>query len=491
MIRFEPAAAVPADAEAIGVPVFSDRLHDEAVEIDWTFLAMQGFEGKVGDVQVLPGDGALWVVVGVGRVGEVTPSVVRRAAAALARAASRRSSLATTLLEAVPGSDRRAAAQALAEGMTLASYRFTRYKRDPQAPQLERVTTVVSDAGVEALGGVRAGLDRGVLTSRAVAWARDLVNEPGGSLTPRAFAEAARTIANPDGGLTVEVLDEVDIESAGLGGLLGVNRGSTEPPRFIQATYEPERPTATVALVGKGITFDAGGLSIKTAEGMYGMKDDMAGGAAVLAAMSLLPELGLPIRVRAFVPATDNMLGGDATRPGDVLKIRNGTTVEVVNTDAEGRLILADALSMASEERPDAIVDLATLTGAMHVALGGRYAGVMGNDDALVGAVKAAADRAGELVWPMPLPEEYRSKLDSPVADLRNTGNTRHGGALIAGLFLKEFVAEGIPWAHLDIAGPASSDEDAEDRTKGATGFGVRTLVELLTTFEAQARDAD
>ncbi|HEX9992015.1 MAG TPA: leucyl aminopeptidase [Acidimicrobiales bacterium] len=485
MIRFEPAASLPADVEAVGIPVLSDRFDDVSVDVDWSFLTLQGFEGKVGEVQVLPGDGAVRIAVGLGSSAEVTPKVVRRAAAALARAASRRESLATTLLEVVPGSDRGRAAQALAEGMALASYRFSRYKRDPKAPKLERVAVVVGGSGVEALGGVRDGLDRGTVISRAVMWARDLVNEPGGTLTPRVLAEAASAVADPDRGLTVEVLDEVDIEAAGLGGLLGVNRGSSEPPRFIRATYEPPggEATATIALVGKGITFDAGGLSIKTAEGMFGMKDDMAGGAAVLGAMSALPELGVRVRVLAYVPATDNMLGGDATRPGDVLKIRNGTTVEVVNTDAEGRLILADALSMAAEERPDAIVDLATLTGAMQVALGDRYAGVMGNDERVVRAVLSAAERAGEPMWPMPLPEEYRSRLDSPVADLRNTGTGRYGGALVAGLFLKEFV-DGVPWAHVDMPGPAMSEEESDERTKGATGFGVRTLIELLTTFE-------
>jgi leucyl aminopeptidase len=206
--------------------------------------------------------------------------------------------------------------------------------------------------------------------------------------------------------------------------------------------------------------------------------------------MSVLPELGVPVRVVGYVPATDNMLGGDATRPGDVLRIRNGTTVEVVNTDAEGRLILADALAVAAEDHPDAIVDLATLTGAAKMALGERVAGLMGNDDGFVAQVRAAADRAGEPVWPLPLPEEYRSKLDSTVADLRNTGNSRWGGALTAGLFLKEFV-DGVPWAHLDIAGPSDTEDDGDERVKGGTGFGVRTLVELLSSFEPPRRDSE
>ena len=283
---------------------------------------------------------------------------------------------------------------------------------------------------------------------------------------------------------------ETDIERERLGGLLGVNRGSTQPPRFVQITYEPEgTAAATLAFVGKGLTFDAGGLSIKTAQGMMTMKMDMGGAAAVIGAMSVLPAVGASVRVLAFLPMTDNMLGGDATRPGDVLTIRNGKTIEVANTDAEGRLVLADALSLASEADPDAIVDLATLTGACMVALGPRIAGLMGNDQSLLDRVRAAADTAGERVWPLPLPADYEKQFESNVADMKNIGGP-HGGALTAGLILQKFVAEGVAWAHLDIAGPAYSESDDGEFARGGTGFGVRTLVELAASY-GETADAD
>jgi leucyl aminopeptidase len=287
-------------------------------------------------------------------------------------------------------------------------------------------------------------------------------------------------------GFEVEVLDREEIVRQRLGGLLGVNRGSTEEPRFLKLSWEPGDATdssPTVALVGKGITFDSGGLSLKSTDSMIGMKGDMAGAATVLAAFTALEAVRPPVRVLGYLPLTDNMPGGDATRIGDVLRIRNGKTVEILNTDAEGRLVLADALSLASEDGADAIVDLATLTGACMVALGARIAGLMGNDDGFVDQVRAAADAAGEDVWPLPLPDDLRPQLDSDVADLKNVSSGRWGGALVAGLFLKEFVADGTAWAHLDIAGPADAlDEDAETR-KGGTGFGVRTLLQLLSDF--------
>jgi leucyl aminopeptidase len=330
---------------------------------------------------------------------------------------------------------------------------------------------------------VQNGLDRGLAIAGAVAWARDLVNEPAGAMTPTQLAEEARRAAE-EGGLEYEVLDEVEIANQGLGGLLGVSLGSDQPPRLVKLTYTPAgKPTGTVALVGKGITFDSGGLSLKTADGMETMKTDMSGAAAVIGAMSVLRAAGVPAKVIGFVPTTENMPGGRAIKPGDVLKIRNGKTVEVLNTDAEGRLILADGLSLAVEEKPDAIIDLATLTGACVVALGMKMAGLMGNDEGWIGQVRGAADRAGEPVWPLPLPADYRKDLDSEIADLKNISGNRGGGALTAGLFLSEFAGD-VPWAHLDIAGPARASGDDGYIAKGGTGFGVRTLVELLSTFE-------
>ena len=282
----------------------------------------------------------------------------------------------------------------------------------------------------------------------------------------------------------MKVWDEPAIKRGKRGGLLGVNRGSDYPPRLVELTYTPTgKAGGTLALVGKGITFDSGGLSIKPGTGMMTMKCDMGGAAAVIGAMSVLRDLDVRCRVRAFVPMTDNMLGGDATRPGDVLTIRNGKTIEVLNTDAEGRLILADGLSLASEAEPDAIVDIATLTGACMVALGPKIAGLMGNDDGWVGQIEAASATTGERVWHLPLPKDYRTQVDSAVADMKNIGLPQ-GGALTAGLILQEFVADGTPWAHVDIAGPAWSDADDADTTKGGTGFGVRLLAELAAAFE-------
>ncbi len=361
------------------------------------------------------------------------------------------------------------------EGFALGAYRFTAHKSDPEPHQL--ATVRVLDDG----DAVADGVARGARIAEAVNVARDLVNAPGGDLTPPVFAERARELADA-GGIAVEVLDKAGIEAAGLGGLLGVNRGSFHEPRFVRLTHDPEGATAHVVLVGKGITFDAGGLSIKTADGMVGMNGDMGGGAAVIAALSAAADLGVGVKVTGLVPMTDNMLGPDATRPGDVLTIADGGTVEVLNTDAEGRLILADGLAVASREEPDAIIDLATLTGACMVALGGRIAGLMGNDDGLIERIEGAAGTAGERVWHLPLPQDYKKELDSPVADVKNIGK-RWGGALTAGLFLQHFVADGIPWAHLDIAGPSWLDDADGENPKNGTGFGVRTLLELLSSW--------
>ncbi len=483
------AAAVPADTQVIGVPVFAGRTSPDgagvglAGQIDWAYLAERSFEGKVGETTVLPGaDGTAVVAIGVGPPDKITAESLRRSAAALVKAAWRDQRVATTLLAAAPaGLDPAVAAQAVAEGALLASYRFTTYKTDTKACRIESLAVVGEGTVVDQ------GLQRGVRIARAVALARDVVNEPAGAMTPRRLAAIATQVAE-DEGLDVSILDEIAIENEGLGGLAGVAQGSDEPARLIRLVYDPPGATATLALVGKGITFDSGGLSIKTAEGMETMKTDKSGAAAVLGAMSALPALaqlnGLAVKVIAIIPATENMPGGAAIKPGDVLKIRNGKTVEVLNTDAEGRLVLADGLSLAVEAGVDAILDLATLTGACVVALGRRIAGLMGNDEGWTGQVREAADRAGESVWPLPLPDEYRKLIDSDVADVKNIGGGRYAGALTAGLFLKEFVGD-VPWAHLDIAGPARSDDDEGYLSKGGTGFGVRTIIEAVTNFRS------
>ena len=485
-ITFTAAREAPADAGVIGVPVFTGRQVPETSEIgfDETFLAGRGFEGKVGETLALPDDdGRTVVAVGVGERDDVDAEVLRRAAAAFVRCAWRSESAALELLAAAPETlDRRAAAQALVEGAALAAYQFTEFKSSSKPCRLERLA-VVGTGGAKLQGGI----DRGVRVSDAVAFARDLVNRPAGDLTPTMLADIAVEMAEREG-LQATVLDEVAIEGEGLGGLRGVSLGSDEPPRLIELIYEPTgRARGTLVLVGKGITFDSGGLSLKTADGMMTMKTDMGGAAAVIAAMSALTALGAKTRVIGIVPATENMPGGRAIKPGDVLKARNGKTVEVLNTDAEGRLVLADGLSLAVEAEPDAIIDIATLTGAAPVALGRKIAALMGNHDGFVGQVTAASERSGEPTWVMPLPDMYRKDIDSDVADVKNIGKAGQAGTLIGGLFLKEFVDD-VPWAHLDIAGPARSDEDDAYVRKGGTGYGVRTLIELALSFERPKR---
>jgi leucyl aminopeptidase len=409
--------------------------------------------------------------------------VLRRASAALVKATWKRSTIASLLLDAVPADgDRAAAAQAVAEGTVLGSYRYGRYKKDAGA-------TTLTSVAVVAKGGKRVAdaVGRGAAIAAAVVLARDLVNTPAGDLTPPMLADVAVQVA-AEAGLTIEVIDEKQAKKLGLGGILGVGGASDNPPRMVKLTYTPAgRARGHLALVGKGITFDSGGLSIKTGDGMIGMKGDMAGAAAVLAAMSVLPAVNAPVQVTGYLCLAENMINGRAIRPGDVLTIKNGTTVEVLNTDAEGRLVLADGLSLATAEKPDAIIDLATLTGACMVALGPTIAGLMGNDDGLVAQVSAAADRASEAVWHLPLPKSYRKDLDSDIADLKNIAGGRYGGALHAGLFLQEFV-DGTPWVHLDIAGPADAKSDDGYTQKGASGFGVRTIVETALSFKKPAK---
>ncbi|MDD9371491.1 MAG: leucyl aminopeptidase [Acidimicrobiales bacterium] len=473
--------------DAVGVGVFAGGVEagDVPPGLDAPFLRAQGFEGKPGQSCVVPGvDGQVVVALGLGAAADATVTTYRRAAAALARAAQRQTHLAIDVLDTVPEAlDRTAVAQAIAEGVLLGAYRYTALKSDPERSHIESLT-VVGKGGKRIL----AALDRGRAVGEAVRVARDLVNQPGGTLTPTAFAARAEELADLKG-FDIEVLDRAAIAELELGGLLGVNRGSAEEPRFVKLSWEPGvKPRGTVALVGKGITFDSGGLSLKPSDSMIGMKGDMAGAAAVLATFSALDAVQPPVRVVGYMPLTDNMPGGDAMRVGDVLRIRNGTTVEVLNTDAEGRLVLADALTLATEDEPDAIVDLATLTGACMVALGTKIAGLMGNHQGFADQVLAAADAQGEPMWQLPLPAEMRKSIESEVADLKNISSTRWGGASVAGVFLQEFVGDGIPWAHLDIAGPADAAEDDGVTRKGGTGYGVRTLLHLLSTYRKPSR---
>lgn len=470
LVKESPEGAVPAagvTAEAFA----SHVLHD--------FLEAQGFDAKPGDAHVVPDDhGRPMILVGLGADAERTVDDFRTVGGAIARAAKKLPVVSTDVLGAVGELSPTAVAQALAEGIGLGQYSYTVLKSEPEPSLLEEVH-VVGKGGKR----VQAALELGTAVADAVAVARDLVNEPGGTLTAPAFAREALSLGESYG-FEVNVLDKDEIEAAGMGGVLGVNRGSEIEPRFLELRWTPAgNPRGVVAVVGKGITFDSGGLSLKPSEGMLTMKGDMGGGAAVVGAFCGLGAVSPRVEVRGYVPLTDNMTGGDAMRLGDVLRISNGKTVEVHNTDAEGRLVLADALSRATAAGPDAVVDLATLTGACVVALGNDRAGVMGTHEGWIDQVLAAGEAAGEKSWKLPLPVEWRSQLDSDVADMKNIGAGRWGGASIAALFLREFVADDIPWAHIDIAGPAFADAETVLESKGGTGYGVRTLLALLKGF--------
>jgi leucyl aminopeptidase len=493
-IAITASATAPAKvrADVLAVPIFDGRELGPGSDVVLAqldgildrYLTGTGFEAKAGQTIAVPvtnGGASAGVVtlVGLGPREQVTTETLRRAAAAAVRRAAKASSLATTLLDARPESMSAAeAAQAIAEGLVLGSYEFLKYKPGGKPAPLGKVTVLGSTAAA-----VKDALARGQAIGEAVNLARDLVNEPGGSMNAVDFAAVATRVGKASG-LKVTVLDEAAIKRLRLGGLLGVNRGSANPPRFVKLEYTPTgRRSGHVALVGKGITFDSGGLSLKTADGMETMKTDMSGAAAVLATMSILGRIGSSVHVTGYMPLTDNMPSGTAIKPGDVLRIRNGKTVEVLNTDAEGRLVLADALSLAVEDQPEAIVDLATLTGAVTIALGLEIAGMFASHDGWGRQVQTAAARAGEAVWPLPLPDSYRQQITSDVADIRNTGNQRGAGAITAALFLREFAGD-VPWVHLDIAGTARAAAEGPYTRKGGTGFGVRTLVELLSHYE-------
>ncbi|MFN2488405.1 MAG: leucyl aminopeptidase [Actinomycetota bacterium] len=445
---------------------------DDALEGYLTeYLGSIGWRAKPGDVEVVATARRMSckavAVVGLGRSERVDGAELRKGAGGAARRLAERRVVASLLHEALDGD---AGVTAVVEGMLLGLYRFTPYRSDGKGAKTETIL-LLGDAGDDAI-------ERSKVIAEAVTLARDLTNEPASTLGPDALARRAQEVADV-GGLTCTVWDERTLEEERVGGLLAVGRGSARPPRLIQLHHAPEGATTKVVLVGKGITFDSGGLSIKDAKSMETMKTDMAGAAAIIATMGALVRLGVGAQVSALVPSCDNMIGGGALKPGDVIKHRGGRTTEVNNTDAEGRLVLSDALTLASEQHPDAIVDAATLTGGVMVALGRRSTGLFSNDDGLADALQRAAGAAGERMWRLPLYDDLRSELESEVADLKNSGG-RYGSAIIAAVFLKDFVGEGIPWAHLDIAGTARSESDSGELSKGGTGVGVRTLIEWL-----------
>ncbi|MET7382577.1 leucyl aminopeptidase [Streptomyces sp. NPDC005526] len=488
-------AAAPglrADAIVIGVakgtkgPVVApgaeavDTAYDGGLAGVLETLGASGAEGEVTKVPAPSGFKApLVVAVGLGaqpeKDAEYGAEALRRAAGAAARALSgtKKAAFALPLTDA-------ADAGAIAEGALLGAYSFDTYKengkdaRNGKAPLAEAVLL----GGRPRDKAYKAAVERAVAVAEELNRARDLVNTPPNDLNPASFAAIAQGAAK-DHGLKVQVLDEKALAKGGYGGILGVGSGSAAAPRLVKLSYTHSKAKKHLALVGKGITYDSGGISLKPAGHNETMKCDMSGAAAVFAAVVAAARLGLEVNVTGWLALAENMPSGSATRPGDVLRMYSGKTVEVLNTDAEGRLVLADALWAASQEKPDAIVDVATLTGAMVLALGNRTFGIMANDEAFRSAIHEAAEEVGEEAWPMPLPEHLRKGMDSPTADIANMGE-RMGGGLVAGLFLREFIGEGITWAHLDIAGPAFNEQGPFGYTpKGGTGSGVRTLVRL------------
>ena len=479
------------DTDLAVLPVFENEC---PLDGDWAraageefgrAVASGEFRGRPYDLLVAPSVDRAWRPRRVGFLGAgpragFSTEMARRIAAALGLVARRRH-LERVAFTMPGGCESPDMAQAVAEGLTLAQFETGRYKTGDEAPGRLTGLHVLVTGGGGADGGCADAVRRGRVLGECTNLARELANEPSNRLTPRVLAQRAAAIGG-DAGLAVEVLDERQIADLDMGLLVGVARGSHEPARLITLRHDPPGAprTPVLGLVGKGITFDAGGISIKTADDMERMKDDMAGGAAVICGMRALALLGAPVRVVGVVPATENMPGGGAIKPGDVLRSASGRTVEVLNTDAEGRLILGDGLWYARRLGATHLVDVATLTGACVTALGRFTSGLFGAPDAWVDVVRRVADRAGDRCWPMPLFEEYRDQLRSEVADTTNTGG-KPAGAITAALFLQEF-AGGLPWAHLDIAGTAWTDEPRPYLAKGPSGVGVRTVAELAFT---------
>jgi leucyl aminopeptidase len=447
-------------------------------------LASGDFAGKPGERFRLRAEGARAkrvLLLGLGEEAKLDAEGLRRFAASAVRAAMERKAPQLALCgpppRRLPPAD---VGGALAEGAILGGYRFDKYRTLEDPPGVvEGVQILASDAGRTAR--LRSGGRVGRAIGESTAFARDLSNEPGSVHTPDWLAGAARRMARQVG-LKATVFTEKELERHEMGGILAVGRGSANPPRLIvlehRAPRKGERRRPTVALVGKGITFDSGGISIKPAASMEEMKHDMSGGAAVIGALRAVAALDLPLHVVGIVAAAENKPDGEAYLPGDIVRASSGKTIEVINTDAEGRIVLSDALHHATRFEPDAIVDLATLTGACVVALGSACAGLMGNDEKLIAKLRAAGERSGERVWPLPLWDEHKKMIESHIADIKNVGG-REAGTITAAAFLSHFVGE-TPWVHLDIAGTAWANSDAPTRVKGATGFGVRLLVELL-----------
>jgi leucyl aminopeptidase len=483
------------DAEVLAVPVWQDTSLPAASAVAQLDARLGGllseylrhgdFPGTLNSTMLLRTRGGITaprlLLVGLGKAAAFSVEHLRQASASAATTVRKLG--VRTMAIVPPPSDLPAASigQAITEGALLGLYTLKKYKTvqedEPQNTLQELQILATAGSTQQTLA---AGVERGRILAEAVTMARDLINSPGNEVDPSYLAETAKAIAKK-ASLRCQVLDQKDMRQLRMGCLLGVAQGSMQPPVLIMLDYTPHGTSeAPIVLVGKGITFDSGGISIKPAANMEDMKMDMAGGAAVLGTMQALAQLNYPRRVVGLVPASENLPSGSAIKPGDILRAMSGKTVEVINTDAEGRLVLADALSYAVQKlNPACIIDLATLTGAVVVALGSHATGMMGTDEAMMERLRAAGERSAERVWPLPLFAEYSQQIKSDFADIKNTGAGRDAGSIIGAAFLKEFVGE-TPWVHLDIAGTAWTRDGKPYIPKGATGVGIRLLVEAL-----------
>ncbi len=478
---------IPDGATVVGIPVASDGTVPKRVGFDRATLEASDFNGAVGQTLALPQvKGPLVIETGLGPRAETGAAAIRDAVAWFAQRAHRHGELVVDL-RGIDDVDPDAVGQATVEGAVLARYRYRVFADRPKDAPLTAVTLVVDRKRADA---TRTGADRGLVTARATNLARDLCNAPATHLTATRMGEVAQELG-ADVGLDVEVFDQAAIVEMGCGGLLGVNAGSAEEARLIKLTYRPRgRSGGHLALVGKGIMYDAGGISLKPSDAMHAlMKLDMSGAAAIFGAMVALRDLGCRSTVTGYLMCTDNMPSGTATRLGDVLTIRGGKTVEVVNADAEGRLVMADGIALAVEDEADAIVTIATLTGAALRTFGSALAPVLGNHPGIVDQLRAAGDETDEPLWELPLVPKYRRKLDSKIADIKNMGGV-DAGTITAGLFLEDFV-DGTPFGHLDICGPMVVDADDGWRPTGATAFGTRLLATFATDFRPTRRGKD
>jgi leucyl aminopeptidase len=490
-IKVQSGDIASASADAIAVNLFEgvsspgggtgavDRAMDGAIS---QLIAAGDIRGKLGEFTVVHTLGKLpsprVVVVGLGKQSEFNVDKVRSLSGDFARFLRRHRLKNVALIThgaGIGGLDPEDCATAIAEGTVLGLYRFLRHKKAEDENDLETLTIVEHDSA--KVPAIERGINKGMIMAEASNFCRDLANEPSNYLTPTELADRAEAIAGKTG-LECEIHGPDWMREKGMGGVLGVARGSEEEPRFIVMRYKGAGDARPVALVGKGITFDTGGISIKPAAGMEEMKGDMSGGASVIAAMSAIARLRPNVNVVGIVPATENMPGGSAIKPGDVLVTMKGKTIEVINTDAEGRLILSDGLAYAVEQDATAIIDVATLTGAISIALGNVAMGAMTNNEALYGRVKKAADAAGEKIWELPMWDDYKDQIKSEVADMKNTGG-RGAGSITAAMLLREFVDD-TPWVHLDIAGVDTYEREKGIIVKGASGIPVRTLVHFV-----------